>query len=99
MKRVLWIAAALVLVALVLPAVASACPLCKEAASTAEKPGQAGVWRGMYWSILLMVSTPFAMVGGMILAVRRARRRLQAAAPPPPAPPLAFPGGGAGARS
>ena len=98
MKRVLWIAAALLLVALVLPAVASACPLCKEATSTAEKPGQTGMWRGMYWSILLMVSAPFAMVGTMIVAVRRARRRQLASAPPAP-PPLAFPeGGGAGAR-
>jgi hypothetical protein len=96
MKRALRIAAAVLLVALLVPAVASACPLCKEAASTADKPGQADVWRGMYWSILLMVAAPFAMVGAMIVAVRRARRNLP---PPPPAPaPLPFPGAG-GARS
>jgi len=98
MKRALWIAAAVLLLAVLLPAVASACPLCKDAASTADKPGQAGVWRGMYWSILLMVSAPFAMVGAMIVAVRRARRRLDAALPPP-APTLTFPEGGTGARS
>ncbi len=98
MKRALWIVAVVLLVAFVLPAVAAACPLCKEAASATEKPGQAGVWRGMYWSILLMVSAPFAMVAGMIVAVRRARRRLLASAPPSPAP-LAFPErGNAGAR-
>ena len=98
MKRALWIAAAVLLLAVLLPAVASACPLCKDAASTADKPGQAGVWRGMYWSILLMVSAPFAMVGAMIVAVRRARRRLDAALQPP-APTLTFPEGGTGARS
>ncbi|MGE5413655.1 MAG: hypothetical protein ACM3NW_05725 [Syntrophomonadaceae bacterium] len=98
MKRVLWIVTVLLVVGVILPAVASACPLCKEAASATEKPGQTGVWRGMYWSILLMVSAPFAMVGAMIVAVRRARRRMLASSPPSP-PPLAFPErGNAGAR-
>ncbi len=96
MKRVLWIAAALLLVAIVLPAAASACPLCKDAASNADKPGQSDVWRGMYWSILLMVAAPFTMVGALIIAVKRARRNLPPA-PPVPAP-LPFPGAG-GARS
>ena len=36
------------------------------------------MWRGMYWSILLMVAMPFAMVGTMIVAVSRARRRKEA---------------------
>jgi heme/copper-type cytochrome/quinol oxidase subunit 2 len=98
MKRALRIAAAVLLVVFLLPALASACPLCKDAASTADKPGQADVWRGMYWSILLMVAAPFTMVGAMIVAVRRARRRLEAGQPPP-SPPLPFPEGGAGARS
>jgi hypothetical protein len=91
MKRAAWIAAAVLLIAVLLPAIAAACPLCKEAASNADKPGQSDVWRGMYWSILLMVAAPFAMVGAMIVAVRRARRNPP---PPPPAPaPLSFPGG------
>jgi hypothetical protein len=91
MKRALWIAAAALLIAILLPAIAAACPLCKDAASNADKPGQSDVWRGMYWSILLMVAAPFTMVGALIVAVRRARRNLP---PPPPAPaPLPFPGG------
>lgn len=91
MKRALWIAAAVLLIAILLPAIATACPLCKDAASNADKPGQSDVWRGMYWSILLMVAAPFTMVGALIVAVRRARRNLP---PPPPAPaPLPFPGG------
>jgi hypothetical protein len=95
MRRALWIAVAVLLLAVLLPAVASTCPLCKDAASNADKPGQSDVWRGMYWSILLMVSAPFAMVGALIVAVRRARRNLPPSPPGPP--PLEFPG--AGARS
>ena len=96
MKRALWIAAVLLVLAVVLPSVASACPNCVGAASNADKPGQSDVWRGMYWSILLMVAAPFTMVTALIVAVRRARRNLP---PPPPAPaPLSFPGAG-GARS
>ena len=87
--------AVVLLVAILAPALAAACPLCKDAASNADKPGQTDMWRGMYWSILLMVAAPFAMVAAMFVAVKRARRNL---APPPPAPaPLAFPGTG-GAR-
>jgi hypothetical protein len=96
MKRAIRIAVVLLVLTVVLPAVASACPNCVGAASTTEKPGDAGVWRGMYWSILLMVGAPFAMVVAMFVAVRRARRNLP---PPPPGPaPLPFPGAG-GARS
>ena len=93
MKRALGTAAAVLLLALLLPAIASACPLCKEAASNADKTGQSDVWRGMYWSILLMVAAPFAMVTALIVAIKRARRNLP---PPPPVPvPLSFPGTGA----
>jgi hypothetical protein len=56
---------------LVLPVMLSACPLCKE-----EIPDNGpGMWRGMYWSILLMVGMPFAMAGTIVLMVLRARRR------------------------
>ena len=96
MKPVIRVLAVALLVAILLPTLVAACPLCKEAASNADKPGQSGVWRGMYWSILLMVAMPFTMVGAMIVAVKRARRR-NPASPPAPAP-LAFPGAG-GARS
>jgi hypothetical protein len=96
MRPFLRVLAVVLLVAILVPALVAACPLCKEASSNADKPGQSNVWRGMYWSILLMVGMPFTMVGAMIVAVRRARRNLP---PPPPAPaPLSFPGAG-GARS
>jgi hypothetical protein len=87
-RRILPAVAVVLLVAAVLPALAAACPLCKEAVSDADRAGSASVWRGMYWSILFMIGAPFAMVGTMILLIRRTRRRQlalqpQAAAPPP----------------
>lgn len=96
MKTALRVAALVLLVAVLVPALAAACPLCKEAASEADKPGSGGMWRGMYWSILLMVGMPFAMVGGMIWMVVRARRRREALLPRP-ASPLPFPDLGRGA--
>ena len=57
--------------ALLLPVVLSACPLCKE-----EVPDNGpGMWRGMYWSILLMVAMPFAVASTIAVLVLRARRR------------------------
>ena len=97
MKTAVRVAAIILLVAVLVPALAAACPLCKDAASDADKPGAASMWRGMYWSILLMVGMPFAMVGTMIFAVVRARRRREAALPRPAAP-LSFPDS-SGARS
>ena len=74
------VAIALVLLAAVLvPALVAACPLCKEAASDADRPGSTSVWRGMYWSILFMIGAPFSMVGAMVLMIRKSRRH-------PPAP-------------
>jgi hypothetical protein len=73
-KPALRVAALVLLVALIAPLVLSACPLCKEASSDADKPGGNSMWRGMYWSILFMVAAPFAMVGTMIVMIRRARR-------------------------
>src|SRR5262245_4296567 len=59
------------LLAVLLPVVLSACPLCKE-----EVPDNGpGMWRGMYWSILLMVAMPFAVAGTIAIKVVRARRR------------------------
>jgi heme/copper-type cytochrome/quinol oxidase subunit 2 len=57
----------------VLPALVSACPLCKEAQPSNAVAGT-DMWRGMYWSILLMVSVPFAVVGSVVVAIVRARR-------------------------
>jgi hypothetical protein len=90
MRASVRVAAILVLAALLLPALAAACPLCKEASSDADRPGSTSVWRGMYWSILFMIAMPFAMAGTMILLIRRARKRFEASRPRPPAP-LRFP--------
>jgi hypothetical protein len=91
MRTAIRVVSIVLLVAVLLPALAAACPLCKEAASEADKPGANSMWRGMYWSILLMVGAPFAMVGAMILAILRSRRRREAALPRVSAP-LPFPG-------
>jgi hypothetical protein len=86
-RRILPAVAALLLVAVLLPALAAACPLCKEAVSDADRAGSASVWRGMYWSILFMIGAPFAMVGAMILLIRRTRRRQLALQPQAAAAP------------
>jgi hypothetical protein len=59
------------LLAVVLPVVLTACPLCKEEVSD-QGPS---MWRGMFWSILLMVTMPFAVVGTIVVKVLHARRR------------------------
>lgn len=59
------------LLAALLPVVLSACPLCKEEVSESGP----SMWRGMFWSILLMVSMPFAAAGTIVILVLRARRR------------------------
>jgi hypothetical protein len=84
--------------ALVLPALALAdCPSCKDLKSDTDYPGgTASLPKGFFYSILLMVSAPFAVAGTfvtrIVLARRRQRRGLvgpesAAAAPPPPTPP------------
>jgi len=69
------VVAALVLV--VLPVVLSACPLCKDALEDQSKMGAVPneLGRGFYYSILLMVSAPFLVVGGLILRIYRSRAR------------------------
>ena len=59
------------LLAVLLPVVLSGCPLCKEEVS--DQGPQ--MWRGMFWSILLMVTMPFAAAGTIVVLVLRARRR------------------------
>lgn len=63
-------------IAVLLPAVLSACPLCKDAVSDGDYPGGgASLGLGFYYSILLMVSAPFAIVGLLFYRITRARRR------------------------
>lgn len=71
-----------VLAVVLLPAVAAACPNCKDANSDAPG-GSAGLARGFYWSILLMIAAPFSLVGAVGVLIIRSRRRQ----PPPGAHP------------
>ena len=65
-----------VLVAALAPAVARACPLCKDAKSDSDYAGgTASLPRGFYYSILLMVSAPFAVIGGLGLRIFLAHRK------------------------
>ena len=61
---------------LLITSVASACPGCKDAIDEADPTG-AQVARGYFWSILFMMSMPFALLGTFgaycYLEVRRAR--------------------------
>src|SRR6476646_2858000 len=77
MRWVFRIALVVLLVAVLAPAFASACPLCKEAKSDSDYAGgTASLPHGFYYSILLMVSAPFVVVGGLGLRIWLARRRL-----------------------
>jgi hypothetical protein len=95
MRWAVRIALVVVLAAVLVPAFASACPLCKDAkADTDYAGGTASLPNGFYYSILLMVSAPFLVVGGLVLRIWLARRRNAAiasadAAPSPAAAPPA----------
>ena len=59
---------------------ALACPACKEFVSSASDPTAfAGLSRGFAWSIGLLLSVPYLLVGGfalfIALAVRRPRKQ------------------------
>ena len=70
------IALVVLLIAVLLPALAAACPLCKDAkADTDYAGGSASLPKGFYYSILLMVAAPFAVVGGLAFRIYLARRR------------------------
>ena len=77
-STVLRVAVCALLLAALLPVVLSACPLCKEEVSD----NGPSMWRGMFWSILLMVTMPFAAAGTIAVLVLRARRRAAAGARP-----------------
>ncbi len=83
------VALVVLLVAVLLPALASACPLCKDAKSDTDYPGgTASLSSGFYYSILLMVAAPFLVVGGLILRIALARRRAASPAAAAPAGPV-----------
>jgi hypothetical protein len=85
------IALLVLLAAVLVPAFASACPLCKDAkADTDYAGGTASLPHGFYYSILLMVSAPFLVVGGLFLRIRLARRHAAPVASPGAAPPPAM---------
>ena len=95
------VALAVLLAAVLLPALASACPLCKDAKADTDYPGgTASLPSGFYYSILLMVSAPFLVVGGLIVRIALARRRIASlaareSAVPAPVPRLVPDSGGA----
>jgi heme/copper-type cytochrome/quinol oxidase subunit 2 len=80
MSPIARVAVVLVLAALLLPALLSACPLCKEA--EADTPGgSASLGRGFYYSILLMIAVPWTAVGTVAFLIFRKRRRDRSAIP------------------
>jgi hypothetical protein len=64
-------------IALFATGIAAACPTCKE--NLAHDPASAGLARGIYYSILFMISMPFLIFGGLSAyfywEIRRARAR------------------------
>jgi hypothetical protein len=68
----------LFVLALVLPAVAAACPNCKDAVPDGEYPGgSASLGVGFYYSILLMIAAPWTAIAVVaFLIYRRHRLRL-----------------------
>jgi hypothetical protein len=76
MSRAARIILVVALVAILVPTLLSACPTCKDAKSDTDYPGgSASLPKGFYYSILLMVSAPFVVVGGLGLRIYLARRR------------------------
>ena len=82
--RILLVLVAVAIAASLLPAAAGACPLCKDAKSDTDYAGgTASLPNGFYYSILLMVCAPFAVVGALAARIALARRRLRLASPAP----------------
>jgi len=75
-KPVARVLLVLVVVALVLPAVAAACPNCKDAVPDGEYPGgSASLGVGFYYSILLMIAAPWTAVSTVAFVIYRKHRR------------------------
>ena len=82
MSPIARVTAVFLLAVLVLPALLSACPLCKDATPDAEYPGgSASLGRGFYYSILLMIAVPWTAVGTVAFLIFRRRRREKGSAP------------------
>ena len=82
--RLVTIAASAALLALVLPEVASACPMCMA--------GQGGgTQRAFALGSLFLSVLPLAVIGGAVWYLRRRARALAAAAPPTDAAPRPVP--------
>ncbi len=54
---------------------ALACPGCKEALANEQGTDAAGVRNGYFWSILMMIGTPFSLLSAGAFAVVRAVKR------------------------
>ena len=62
---------------------ALACPMCSDLVERGKDAFKAfGFAKGISWSILVMISIPYLMVGGLFLAVRRSTRRRREAMKP-----------------
>ena len=96
--RVVWTVGVAVAIAMIgpllFPQLAWACPNCKEAlANDAQQGGD--LVQGFFWSILFMMSMPFAILGTfsgyMYYEVRKARgsRREETSSPPTDEGPVA----------
>jgi hypothetical protein len=76
-----WIIIAMAIaLALLIASVAAACPNCKEGLAQNDPHGQS-IAAGYYYSILFMMSMPFAILGTFgglaYLSIRRARNQAQ----------------------
>lgn len=83
-----WVAPLALAVALLsLPALALACPTCKDALEA--NPAGIAFGRGIYLSILLMLGVLFSAVGFLIYKLVRLARQEQEPPPPPTPSPRA----------
>ncbi len=76
MKPLARVAIVVLTAALVLPALAAACPTCKDAVADGEYPGgAASLGHGFYYSILLMIAVPWTAVLTVAFLIYRKQRR------------------------
>jgi hypothetical protein len=52
-----------------------ACPNCKEAIANQDGSDAEGLRKGYFWSIIMMISVPFSLVGAGTFVVIRAVKR------------------------